>query len=147
MGAVRFDTVKVAPEKMMTFRWGEALDFEKQGAPFIQYAHARACSILSKDHLGDFDPSLLKEPYEVELIKKMAFFPSMIASAAHDLKPNIIATYARELAETFNQFYLHIPVLKAEDGTRKARLALVNCARIVLANVLDLLGIIAPESM
>ena len=147
VGAVRFDTVKVAPEKMMTFRWEDALDFEKQGAPFIQYAHARACSILSKAHLGDFDPSMLKEPYEVELIKKMAFFPSVIASAAHDLKPNIIAIYARELAETFNQFYLHAPVLKAEDDTRKARLALVNCARIVLANVLDLLGIIAPASM
>ncbi|MFC1787007.1 arginine--tRNA ligase [Halobacteriota archaeon] len=147
MGAVRFDIIKVAPEKMMTFRWEDALDFEKQGAPFIQYAHARACSILGKAHLGDFDPSLLKEPYEVELIKKMAFFPRVIASAAHDLKPNIIAIYARELAETFNQFYLYAPVLKAEDDMRKARLALVNCARIVLANVLDLLGIVAPESM
>lgn len=147
MGAVRFDIVKVAPEKMMTFRWEEALDFEKQGAPFIQYAHARACSILSKASLEDFDPSLLKEPSEVELIKKMAFFPSIVASAAHDLKPNIVAIYARELAETFNQFYLHIPVLKAEDDMRKARLALVECARIVLANVLNLLGIIAPESM
>ncbi len=147
MGAVRFDTVKVAPEKMMTFRWEEALDFEKQGAPFIQYAHARACSILSKASLEDFDPSLLKEPYEVELIKKMAFLPSIVASAAHDLKPNIVAIYARELAEKFNQFYLHIPVLKAEDDMRKARLTLVECARIVLANVLNLLGIIAPESM
>ncbi len=147
MGAVRFDTIKVAPEKMMTFRWEDALDFEKQGAPFIQYAHARACSILSKASLEDFDPSLLKEPYEVDLIKKMAFFPSVIASAAHDLKPNIIAIYARELAETFNQFYLHVPVLKAEDDMRKSRLALVNCARIVLANLLDLLGITAPESM
>ncbi|MBU2617994.1 MAG: arginine--tRNA ligase [Euryarchaeota archaeon] len=147
MGAVRFDTVKVAPEKMMTFRWEEALDFEKQGAPFIQYAHARACSILSKAQLGDFDPSLLKESYEVELIKKIAFFPSVIASAAHDLKPNLISTYARELAETFNQFYRYIPVLRAEEDIRNARLALVNCARIVLANVLDLLGIIAPESM
>ncbi|MDD2778119.1 MAG: arginine--tRNA ligase [Methanocellales archaeon] len=147
MGAVRFDTVKVAPEKMITFRWEEALDFEKQGAPFIQYAHARACSILSKASLEDFDPSLLKEPCEVELIKKMAFFPGIVASAAHDLKPNIVAIYARELAEKFNQFYLHIPVLKAEDDLRKARLALVECARIVLANVLNLLGIIAPESM
>ncbi|NYT00714.1 MAG: arginine--tRNA ligase, partial [Methanocellales archaeon] len=58
-----------------------------------------------------------------------------------------IAIYARELAETFNHFYLHSPVLKSEDEIRKARLVLVNCARIVLANVLDLLGIAAPESM
>jgi len=99
MGAVRFDIIKVAPEKMMTFKWEEALDFEKQGAPFIQYSHARACSILEKaGKITDkFDPSLLTAPEEIALIKKMALLPSMIDSAAQDLKPYIIATYAREL--------------------------------------------------
>jgi len=149
MGAVRFDIIKVAPEKMMTFRWEEALDFEKQGAPFIQYSHARACSILKKagEIKRKFDPSLLTAPEEIELIKKMTLLPSMVDSAAQDLKPYIIATYARELAETFNQFYRAVPVLKAEEELRNARLALVDCARIALANTLNLLGIVAPESM
>ncbi|MDI6888159.1 MAG: arginine--tRNA ligase [Methanocellales archaeon] len=149
MGAVRFDIIKVAPEKMMTFKWEEALDFEKQGAPFIQYSHARACSILKKARkIGHgFDSSLLTAPEEVELIKKMALLPSIVDSAAQDLKPYVVATYARELAETFNQFYRAVPVLKAEEALRDARLSLVNCTRIVLANVLNLLGITAPESM
>jgi len=141
MGAV-YDIIKVAPEKMMTFKWEEALDFEKQGAPFIQYSHARACGILKKA-----GPSLLTAPEEVELIKKMALLPGTVDSAAQDLKPYIIATYARELAETFNQFYRAVPVLKAEEELRNARLALVDCARIVLANALNLLGVVAPESM
>jgi arginyl-tRNA synthetase len=149
MGAVRFDIIKVAPEKMMTFKWEDALDFEKQGAPFIQYSHARACSILKKagkiEH--GFDSSLLTAPEEIALIKKMALLPSMVDSAAQDLKPYVVATYARELAETFNQFYRAVPVLKAEEELRNARLVLVDCARIVLANVLGLLGITAPESM
>ncbi|UZE92389.1 MAG: arginine--tRNA ligase [Methanosarcinales archaeon] len=149
MGAVRFDIIKVAPEKMMTFKWEDALDFEKQGAPFIQYSHARACSILKKagEIKHKFDPSLLTAPEEIELIKKMAFLPSIVDSTAQDLKPYVVATYARELAETFNQFYRAVPVLKVEDALRDARLALVDCARIVLANVLGLLGITAPESM
>ncbi len=147
MGAVRFDIIKVAPEKMMTFRWEDALDFEKQGAPFIQYSHARACSILDKAKLKKFNPNMLVEPQEIELIKKMAMFPNVVDAVAHCLKPHILATYARELAETFNQFYGFVPVLKAEGDLRDARLALVNCTRIVLANVLDLLGIMAPESM
>lgn len=147
MGAVRFDIIKVAPEKMMTFRWEDALDFEKQGAPFIQYSHARACSILNKAKLKKFNPNMLVEPQETELIKKMAMFPNVVDAVAHDLKPHILATYAREFAETFNQFYRFVPVLKAEGDLRDARLALVNCARIVLENTLNLLGIGAPESM
>ncbi len=147
MGAVRFDIIKVAPEKMMTFRWEDALDFEKQGAPFIQYSHARACSILDKAKLKKFNPNMLVEPQEIELIKKMAMFPNVVDAVAHCLKPHILATYARELAETFNQFYGFVPVLKAEGDLRDARLALVNCTRIVLENTLNLLGIEAPKSM
>jgi len=64
------------------------------------------------------------------------------------LKPNLLAIYARELADSFNQFYRFVPVLTAEPAEfRAARLALVDCSRIVLANALDTLGIIAPESM
>jgi arginyl-tRNA synthetase len=155
IGAVRYDIVKVSPEKSTVFNWEEALDFEKQGAPFIQYSHARACNILKKaedegkwNPAEEIDPSLLTEDTEVDLIKKMASFDSIINICARDLKPHTIAIYARELADAFNQFYRFVPVVSAEeDDIRASRLALVNCAKIVLANALDTLGIGAPESM
>lgn len=155
IGAVRYDIVKVSPEKSTVFNWEEALDFEKQGAPFIQYSHARACNILKKaEEEGKWipsekiNPSLLTEDTEVDLIKKMAAFDSIIDLCARDLKPHTIAIYARELAEAFNQFYRFVPVVSAEeDDIRASRLALVNCARIVLSSALDTLGIGAPESM
>ena len=156
MGAVRYDIVKVSPEKSTVFNWKEALDFEKQGAPYIQYSHARACSILSKaaeegvweGRESEVDSALLVEPSEITLIKKMAAFDSVIDHCARELKPHSLATYSRELADAFNQFYRFVPVLIAEDEkVRAARLALVDCARIVLANALDTLGIGAPESM
>jgi arginyl-tRNA synthetase len=90
----------------------------------------------------------LVEETEVSLIKKMASFDSVLETSARELKPNAIAIYARELAESFNQFYRFVPVLSAEDDNiRASRIALVDCARIVLANTLDTLGLGAPESM
>jgi arginyl-tRNA synthetase len=155
IGAVRYDIVRVSPEKSTVFNWREALDFEKQGAPYIQYSHARACSILEKakeeavwDSSVEIDPSLLVEDSEIDLIKKMAVFDSIIDIGARELKPHVLAIYARELADAFNQFYRFVPVIAAEDEkVRAARLTLVYCARIVLANSLDTLGIAAPESM
>lgn len=155
IAAVRYDIVKVSPEKSTVFNWKEALDFEKQGGPFIQYSHARACNILKKakeegkwNPDQKIDPSLLTEDTEIDLIKKMASFDSIIDLCARDLKPHTIAAYARELADSFNQFYRFVPVLSAEeDEIRASRLALVNCAKIVLASALDTLGIGAPESM
>ncbi|MBU4373067.1 MAG: arginine--tRNA ligase [Euryarchaeota archaeon] len=152
IGAVRYDIVRVSPEKATTFDWADAVDFEKQGAPFIQYAHARACSIIRNAREGgivyeNFDTNLLLEEQEITLIKKLASFESAIDSGARELKPNLLAIYARELADAFNQFYRYVPVLAAEPEFRNVRLALVDCSRIVLANALDTLGIFAPESM
>ncbi|WP_406660382.1 arginine--tRNA ligase [Methanolobus sp. ZRKC3] len=155
IGAVRYDIVKVSPEKSTVFNWKEALDFEKQGGPFIQYSYARACNILKKaeEELSwtvaqDIDPSLLVEDTEVELIKKMASFDSVIDMSARELKPHTIAIYARELADAFNQFYRFVPVISAEEeDIRASRLALVDCARTVLGSALNTLGLGAPESM
>jgi arginyl-tRNA synthetase len=152
IGAVRYDIVRVSPEKATTFDWAEAVDFEKQGAPFIQYAHARACSIIrnAQDEgmsFENFDAGVLLEEQETALIKKLAGFENAIDKAACELKPNLIAIYARELADAFNQFYRYVPVISAEPEFRAVRLALVECSRIVLANTLDTLGIVAPETM
>jgi arginyl-tRNA synthetase len=148
IGAVRFDIIRVAPEKSITFKWEQALDFEKQGAPFIQYSHARCCSILENAPApAQVDYSLLREKEEMALVKKMAMLPYVVRNAATDLKPHFVATYARELAETFNQFYRFVPVLKAEPGIREARLALVDAARIALAASLEMLGVEPVEEM
>ncbi|CAJ35976.1 arginine--tRNA ligase [Methanocella arvoryzae] len=147
IGAVRFDIVRVAPEKSITFKWETALDFEKQGAPFIQYAHARCCSILEKAKPGEYDASMLREPEEAALVKKIAMMPYVIKNASTELKPHVIAIYARELAEAFNQFYRVSPVLIAEPELKEARLALVEASRKALAASLGMLGIAAIEEM
>jgi len=148
IGATRYDLLKVSADKPMVFDWAEALDFERQGAPFLQYAHARASNILIKAVVGDeYDPSVLKDEYEVKLIKLCAMFPAVIEDVARNLRVSALATYARELAEAFNQFYRFMPVLSAEPAVRSSRLALVRCTRIVLRNVLNCLGIEAVDSM
>jgi len=124
------------------------LDFEKLSAPFIQYSHARACSILRKaEDIESYNPELLKEKDEVALIKKIAEFDMVIEKAAKELKPHQLATYARELAETFNQFYRYSPVLETGPRLRSARLALVKAAGNALRVTLETLGIPALETM
>jgi len=154
IGAIRYDVVKVSPEKSTVFNWREALDFEKQGAPFIQYSHARACSILSNAEesgvkLADLehDISVMVEDQEIELIKNLARLTAVINTASADLKPHHLATYAREVADSFNQFYRYVPVLNAEVSLRDSRLLLVDCARNVLSILLETLGLHAPKSM
>ena len=157
IGALRYDMVKVSPEKHIVFNLEDALDIEKKGAPFIQYAHARAASILRmatdrgfkiKDSADtNVDVALLRDKSEVELIKKLAMFEYVMESAASELKLHKVARYARELAEVFNIFYKNCPVLNAEEELREARLVLVDCTKQVLCEVLSVLGIEAPEEM
>ncbi|MFB6218724.1 MAG: arginine--tRNA ligase [Halobacteriaceae archaeon] len=148
IGAVRYDIVAKQPSKAITFDWEDALDFEGQSAPYVQYAHARACGILEGgDPPAEPDAALLGDPAEHALLRKTARFPAVIEGAAADLAPHRVATYAREYADAFNRFYRECPVLDADPERRAARLALVGAARHTLANALDALGIRAPESM
>jgi arginyl-tRNA synthetase len=146
IAAIRYDIVKISPEKSTIFDWKEALDFERQSGPYIQYAHARACSILEK--AGQFDPAyeLLMES-EIALAKHIAKFPYVIRNAVRDLKPHVVATYARELADLFNVFYQFEPVLKSTGTTRQSRLTLVQATKNTLAETLGTLGIDALDTM
>ncbi|MFQ6051092.1 MAG: arginine--tRNA ligase [Candidatus Hydrothermarchaeota archaeon] len=150
IGAIRYNIIRIAPEKPITFKWEEALDFERQGSPFIQYAHARACKILEKDFIPDLeevDVSLLKDDHEIHLIKQISKFPRIVLESALEFKPHLLANYAQELATLFNRFYKYLPVLKAETDLKKARLALVYCSKVTLKNSLNILGIESPRSM
>jgi len=149
VGAVRYDIIKVSPDKPTTFDWRDALNFDKRGAPFIQYSHTRACSILRKGgEYGTPNLDLLKDKSEIGLIKQISRYPFIIKEATDSLRPNIIANYAREMAEQFNQFYKDVPVLNADtEELRSARLALVDAFRIVVKDSLRLLGISSPEIM
>jgi len=150
IGSLRYNIIKVQPEKDIVFKWEEALNFEGNAVPFIQYAHARACSILSKvkDMKREFDSTILSHVSEITLIKQLARFPLIIEDASIGCKPHIIANYLYETASKFNQFYRDCPVLPEKNRIlRNSRISLVDGTRIVLKNALELLGISAPEEM
>jgi arginyl-tRNA synthetase len=152
VGAVRYALAAVAPQKPITFTWDRVINFEQNSAPFIQYAHARACNILVKAGEGwrgaAVDYSALCSKHERELVIMLSKFPEVVEEAARSLRPEEIAEYANELASKFNLFYDNVPVLKAEgEGAKNARLRLVDSTRIVLSNALALLGVKAPERM
>lgn len=157
VGAVRFNLVKYSPDKIITFRWDDVLNFEGESAPYIQYAHARCASILRKAEESGLNvewKALLEKAdfsrltnREKELIKLLAKFPEVIESAGKDIKPHLIPAYLNELASLFNRFYMDHPVLKAEEGIREERLLLVLAVKQVLRNGLELLGISAIEKM
>lgn len=122
---------------------------------YVQYAHARICSILRQleekgetlKTVKEVDITLLKEPSELELIRKISDLPGEVIIAAKALGPHRIARYAHELAGTFHSFYNDQRVMVDDKDLQAARLALVNCTRVTLKNVLNLLGITAPERM
>ncbi len=153
IGAVKYALISVDPSKPVVFSWERVLDFEQNSAPFVQYAHARACNILKKAEelgveRGDPDFEKLSSPIERELVFDVARFPEVFIDSADNLKPSQIADFANSFAAKFNSFYTSFPVIRAEDvGTRSARLALVNAVRIVLKNCLYLMGIDAPTRM
>jgi arginyl-tRNA synthetase len=150
IGAVRYSLLSTSPEKKIVFKWEEALNFERNSGPAIQYSHARACSILRKARgRGAKHPAdIFETPQERRLIKLLAEFPEVVREAGEKLQPHLVALYAAELALAFNTFYEACPVIEAGiPELRAARLRLVNCTRIVLRNALGLMGITAPERM
>jgi arginyl-tRNA synthetase len=150
IGAVRYALIEVDPGKTVMFTWDRVLNFETNSAPYIQYTHARACSILRKAEKKPENPAYeqLKEEMEHALILDLSEFPDVFVEAAEFLKPNLIADYTNGLADKFNTFYNALPVIRAEtQGLSDARLALVDAVRIVLRNALNLIGIVAPEKM
>lgn len=150
LGAIKFPMLDRESTRIVTFDWETALDFNGQAAPYIQYAHVRANSILKKASELEEKvslPAYKLDESEVILIEKLAQFPSVVANAARELKPLHITNALYETARAFNNFYREAPVLTAEPATREFRLQLVEASRRVLKSGLGLLGIEAPQVM
>ncbi|SDJ37563.1 arginine--tRNA ligase [Natronorubrum texcoconense] len=162
IGAVRYDIVSKQPTKAITFEWEQALDFEAQSAPYVQYVHARCCGILEEAgldpdtglatqdiELESLEADLLATEAERDLLETIARFPAVVDEAADDLEPHQIATYTRTFADRFNAFYRECPVLAddVDPEVREARLALVAASKHTVANALSVLGVEPPRSM
>jgi arginyl-tRNA synthetase len=151
LGALRFPILARDISKTVTFDWEVALDFNGQAAPYIQYAHVRANSIIKRSDGEDLRtvpaPVHDLEPSEVQLIDMISRLPAEVQRGAEEFKTLQITNHAYELAKAFNDFYRNCPVIQAEPAVKNFRLRLVEAARQSIANMLGLLGIQAPEVM
>ncbi len=147
-GAVIYSILKVEARKNVTFDMDDALDFNGNSAPYIQYTHARARSIINKaGGTHKYDSSLLDSVSEQRVLKRIAEYPAIVKSCSKNVSPHIICNYLFELAQDFNNFYNSMPVIKADPDVRNARLALVDSTAQVIKNGLSLLEIEAPDKM
>ncbi len=158
-GAVRFHLLRVQPEKPIVFRWEEALSFEGKSAPFVQYAHARASSLLRKAQgsddgpmarpappsAADLPPEL--HPKELALLRSLSELPGLVEKVSEGRSVHLLALYAHEVAERLNEFYQELRVLNSEPPVRSFRISLVAATRQVLSNVLGLIGVEPLERM
>ena len=156
ISAVVFSDLSVKRIKDVIFDWDRMLDFEGDTGPYVQYAHARLCSILRKageDVNAEADCTPLKLPEEWALVQMVEDFPAKVEAAAESREPSFIANYLLELCSQFSTYYsagMREPerrVLCEDVRTRSARLLLVSAVRYVIRNGLTLLGVGAPERM
>ena len=152
IGALKYADLSTDRIRDYVFDWDRMLSFDGNTAPYLQYAHARICSIFRRAEVERADVRgtvpVIGAPQERELALRVLGFGTAVAETIERTSPHRLCTYLYELASDFTAFYEHCPVLKAPDaGTRASRLALSDVTARVLARGLQLLGIDAPEQM
>jgi len=150
IGALIFNKLYTNRIKDTVFNWDLMLNFDGETGPYVQYAHARACSVLKKGgYSKDFkiDPALLTEDEAFDIVRMIYGFPAKIEEAAEKYEPYIVARQLVALAQAFNAFYHHHVILVEDEAVRESRLSLVAAVQMQLKIGLQLLGMAAPTAM
>jgi arginyl-tRNA synthetase len=149
IGAVKYFDLSQYRMTDYVFSWAKMLSLQGNTAPYLQNAYVRIRSIFRK--AGEITPKsdkfILGDPAEINLAKRLCQFAEVVPQVLNDFRPNILANYLFELANSFHTFYEACPVLKSEEAVRSSRLALCDLTGRVLQHGLDLLGIKVPEKM
>ena len=153
LGALKYFILKVDPKKNMLFNPEESIDLNGNTAPFIQYTHARICSLIRKAEQQslDFKKNIEKIDLigqEKELLRIIYEYDSVLFQSANELSPALIANYTYELVKTYNHFYQDTPILREEDPDKRIfRLHLSKITASIIKQAMKLLGIDVPEQM
>lgn len=153
LGALKYFILKVDPTKNMLFNPAESIDFNGNTAPFIQYTHARICSLLRKAaeqgiSITDGQANIELETEEKQLIKMLYRYPQVVLSAGDSFSPALIANYIYDVAKQFNHFYQETPIFKETDEQKRIlRLRISQWVAVTIRNGMKLLGIDVPEKM
>ncbi len=151
IGSVIFTALKNNRIKDIVFSWDSALSFEGETSPYVQYTHARCCSVLAKSQIaldGNVDYSTLDNQDANKVITLLRDFPDVIINAAEKYEPSLITRYVIEIAKAFNKFYFEHRIID-DDGEEKvrARLILTQCTKQIIKTALYLIGVKSPEKM
>lgn len=156
LGALKYYLLRVTPSKKMLFDPQESVSLQGDTGPFVQYSHARICSLLAKAASMGLRPEVTASsesvtelhPTEAALMARLYRYPATLREAAETYNPTLLTLYLNDLAKDFNRFYTEVPILKDAPGAAAAyRLALCSVTATVLQAALGLLGIQAPERM
>ena len=155
IGAVVFNELSNYRIKDYVFSWEHVLNFEGETGPYVQYTHARACSILrnageevvAKATAGDFDPAFITSDSAHQLEMLLYEFPDVVIEAGEKYEPSIVTRHIVDIAQAYNRFYHDEHILAEDENEKIAKVALVLAAKDTLANGLRLLGMKAPERM
>lgn len=150
LAALKYFILQVDPKTDMHFDPKKSLSFSGRTGPYLEYSHARICSIIRKAGIkisGKVDFDKLREKWEYNLVVELAKFPEILEKAARAYNPAVLADYLYDLAKIFSDFYRDVKVIGADPEAEKARIALIGAVRIVLSKGLAILGMAAPEEM
>lgn len=151
IGSVIFAALKNNRIKDMVFSWDNALNFEGETAPYVQYTHARCCSVVTKTDIslnGKADYSTLDNKDANKVITLLREFPAVVKTAAERYEPSLITRFSVDLAKAFNKYYFEHRIID-DDGEAKvrARLILAECTKQTINTALYLIGVKAPTKM
>ena len=150
VGAVVFFDLYNNRIKDISFEWDRALNFDGETAPYVQYTHARCCSVLRKAGPGageQADYAALTDPEAQDVVRVLERFPGTVSEAIARSEPSLVTRYSVDLAQAFNKFYYEHRIMGDDKNAQAARLNLTDAVRQVIRTALSLIGIQAPERM